>query len=105
MNSDTFNYTECKFVRQFLLPDFKAVYWGEYGSTEWHTMNSQRSPKIMKMTYAERAIIKMMLKLELLIPEIDDDKEYTVQRALGLTMGRIYYMPEEIRKEIKVVLI
>ncbi len=43
----------------------------------------------------------MMVKTGLLVPEIETDKEYKVQRALGSVIGRIYYMPKEIREELK----
>ncbi len=100
-----FNYLKCKFIKNFLNPNFKVVYWKEYGVTEWHTIDIQRSPKILKMTFNERKIIQMMLKLELLLPEIENDEEYSVQRALGCVIGRIYYMPKKMLEELKDVII
>ena len=107
MDIDNFNYTECKFVKRCLDIHFKIVYWKEYGANEWYIMDPKTYPNItiLKATFLERKIIRMMLKLELLVPEIEDDKEYSVQRALGCVIGRIYYMPEEIREELKDVAI
>lgn len=107
----TYNFTkeECKFIRAFLNVCQKVVNWKEYGPIEWYTMFDStvsngyvnNRPIILKVKAGERKIIKMMIKLGLLVPEIEDDKEYKVQRALGCVIGRIYYMPEEIREELK----
>lgn len=97
MDVDNFNYIECEFVKWCLDIHFKIVYWKEYGSNEWYIMD----PKTRKATFLERKIIRMMIKLGLLVPEIEDDKEYKIQRALGCVIGRIYYMPKEIREELK----
>jgi len=107
-----YNFTkeECKFIDQFLNGCQKVVNWKEYGPTEWYTIFDStvsnnyvnNKPIILKVRKAgDRKIIKMMIKLGLFVPEIEDDKEYKVQRALGCVIGRIYYMPEEIREELK----
>lgn len=108
----TYNFTEeeRKFIGQFFIwhAPCKIVYWKEYGPTEWYYMFvfqqfGRGSPQLSrtKVPFKIQKIIKMMLKLELLVPEIEDDKEYKVQRALGCVIGRIYYMPEEICEELK----
>jgi len=85
----------------------KIVHWKEYGTTEWwimfETLLTGRQVQVprSKVSLTERKIILMLIQLGLLVPEIEDDKEYNVQRALGLVIGRIYYMPEEVREELK----
>jgi len=109
MNVDDFTYTERKFIKHFIINDsFKLIFWKEYGNTEWYTVidrlpyiGDKIDPITQKTTPIERKTIKMMLKYELILPEIEDDKEYKVQRALGLVIGRIYYMPEKIREALK----
>ncbi|KKM91815.1 hypothetical protein LCGC14_1224630 [marine sediment metagenome] len=101
MSNYNFNYTECTFVKRFLDSQVKAIYWKEYGANEWYIMDPEILPSPLKATFLERKIIRMMVKLGLLLPEIEDDKEYAVQRALGCVIGRIYYMPKEIREEFK----
>ena len=101
MSNYNFNYTECKFVKKFLDDQVKAVHWKEYGSTEWYIIDPSICTTTLKATFLERKIINLMLKLELLVPEIEDDKEYKVQRALGCVIGRIYYIPKKIREELK----
>jgi len=107
MSNYDFTGTERKFISMFLNVCQKVVNWKEYGPTEWYTMfdpsvvGDSILPIILKTKPAERRIIRMMVKLELLLPEIEDDKEYAVQRALGCVIGRIYYMPKEIREELK----
>ena len=118
MNIDNYNFTASdKMAIRFFLqaPHQKAVYWKEYGAAEWYTINECTvnnvaltfggrligKPLISKMDSKMRAGVWLLVKLGLLIPEIEDDKEYKVQRALGLVIGRIYYMPDEIRKKLK----
>jgi len=110
MNIDNYNFTASdKMAIKFLLqsPHRKVVYWKEYGSTEWYTIGdrtiSGRPLQVVtsKMGSKMRTGVRLLVKLGLLIPEIEDDKEYKVQRALGLAIGRIYYMPDEIRKKLK----
>lgn len=109
MSKYNFTDAESKFIGQFFIwhRPCKLVYWKEYGPTEWYFMFADRQqfgrgsvqlPRT-KVPSKTQKIIKMMLKLGLLVPEIEDDKEYKVQRALGCVIGRIYYMPEEIREE------
>lgn len=106
-NYDFITRTERKFISTFLNECQKVVYWKEYGVTEWYTMFDPSvvgdliKPSILKTNPSERKIIRMMVKFEMLVPEIEDDKEYKVQRALGCVIGRIYYMPKEIREELK----
>lgn len=111
MNIDNYNFTASdKMAIRFLLqsPHQKVIYWKEYGSAEWYTISNQtvfghptESPVMLKMGSKMRTGVRLLVKLGLLIPEIEDDKEYKVQRALGLVIGRIYYMPDEIRKKLK----
>ena len=111
MNIDNYNYTASeKMTIQFFLrePHQKAVYWKEYGSTEWYTIADHtaggrptENPVIFKIGPRMRQGVRSLVKLGLLIPEIEDDKEYKVQRALGVVIGRIYYIPDEIRKKLK----
>ncbi|MCK4500250.1 hypothetical protein KAU11_07120 [Candidatus Babeliales bacterium] len=107
MSSYNFTTVESEFIRQFFNVCMKVVHWKEYGPTEWYVMfvptvvGNSSNPIMVKTKLEERKIIKMMLKLELLVPEIENDKEYEVQRALGCVIGRIYYMSEEIREELK----
>lgn len=107
MSNYDFNHTERAFISLFLNECQKVVYWKEYGSTEWYTMfdptvvGDPAKPIILKVKPVERKIIRMMVKAGMLVPEIEDDKEYKVQRALGCVIGRIYYMPKEIREELK----
>ena len=96
-----FNYKECKFIARFLDSQVKIVHWKEYGTTEWYIIDPNTRPSTLKTTFLERKIISLALKLGLFIPEIEDDKEYKVQRALGCVIGRIYFMPKEIREELK----
>lgn len=100
MSNYNFTEVERKFIARFVNDSLKLVYWGEYGKNEWYT-----SITCKKVTFIERRIIKMLLKLELLLPEIVNIDEYKVQRALGLVTGRIYYMPEEIKEKLKDVVI
>lgn len=111
MNIDNYNFTapEKMAISFFLqLPHQKAVYWKEYGSTEWYTIADRtqagrpvEKSVISKMWPKMIKGVRLLVKLGLLIPEIEDDKEYKVQRALGVVIGRIYYMPDEIRKKLK----
>ena len=109
MSNYDFTYAERKFIKRFIINDsFKLIHWKEYGSTEWYTritrlpyIGDEIDPNITKTTAAERRVIRMMLKFGLILPEIESDKEYSAQRALGLVIGRIYYMPEKIQEELK----
>ena len=98
MGDYNFDYNDKKFIITFLNVDQKVIHWKEYGASEWYMFHESRP---MSVNFFEKAIIRKMVELELLIPEIEDDKEYKVQRALGCVPGRIYYMPEEIREELK----
>ena len=111
MNIDNYNFAASdKMAIKFLLqsPHQKVVYWKEYGSAEWYTIADRTvgghqtvKPVMLKMGLKMRSGVRLLVKLGLLIPEIEDDKEYKVQRALGVVIGRIYYMPDEIRKKLK----
>lgn len=107
MDDYNFTKTERKFIELFFNKCQKIIAWTEYGPAEWYTMfdhavvGDPGNPIILKVSFAERKIIRMLIKLSLLIPEIEDDKEYKVQRALGCVKGRIYYMPEEVREKLK----
>ena len=110
MSKYNFTEEERKFIGPFLIwhKPCKLVYWKEYGPTEWYYIfvdqqlgrDSAQLP-YTKVPFKIQKIIKMMVKIGLLVPEIEGDKEYKVQRALGCVIGRIYYMPEEIREELK----
>ena len=104
MSKYNFTDAEGKFIGQFFIwhKPCKIVHWKEHGSTEWYYLFPYKPISLPSKTQASaRKIIKMMIKLELLVPEIESDKEYVVQRALGCVIGRIYYMPEEICEELK----
>lgn len=109
MSHYNFTDAEYSFISQFLNECFQIICWKEYGPTAWCTMFdttiagdlSMNPPIIIKMKVVERKIVRTMIKSGLLIPEIENDKEYKVQYALGCTPGRIYYMPKEIREDIK----
>lgn len=111
MNIDNYNFTASeKMAIKFLLqsPHRKVIYWKEYGAAEWYTIADRTvggrptaTPVIFKIGPKIRAGVRLLVKLGILIPEIEDDKEYKVQRALGLVIGRIYYMPDEIRKKLE----
>ena len=108
MDINTFTRPESGFLGTFFIwhdPPVKIVCLKEYGPKEWYYQWPHNKSKLSKIPFNVQKIVKMLIKSDWLIPEIDNDKEYTVQRALGLVAGRIYYMPEEVRKEIKEVLI
>ena len=110
MSNYNFTEEEREFIEQFFIwhEPCKIVNWKEFGPTEWYYIfvgqqfgrNSAQLPRT-KVPFKIQKIIKMMIKIGLLVPEIEDDKEYKVQYALGCVIGRIYYMPEEIREELK----
>lgn len=103
---DNFEFTKAEkgIIKTFLINNhLKVIYWKEYGINEWYWMLAQDilKPVITKSNTQERKAIKTLAKFKILIPEIDDDKEYKVQRSLGLVQGRVYYMPEEMREKLK----
>ena len=101
MSDYNFDYADKKFIIKFLnADDLKLMHWKEYGASEWY-MFYENHPTSKSANYYQKRIIRKMVKLELLIPEIEDDKEYKVQRALGCVQGRVYYMPEKIREELQ----
>ena len=106
-NYDDFTRAERAALALFFNECQKVINWKEYGPAEWYLMfdptvvGDNARPVILKAKVQERKTIRMMVKLGMLVPEIEDDKEYKVQRALGIVTGRIYYMPEKIRKELK----
>lgn len=107
MSNYDFNVPERKFISQFLLNEgVKVVNWKEYGPAEWYMMTPRpwkvtAAPKMVKVQGLNLKILRQLVKNELLVPEIEDDKEYRVQCALGCVIGRIYAMPEEIREELE----
>lgn len=110
MSKYNFTNTERDFIDKFFIchAPCKLVHWKEYGDTEWYYVFAGQqfgyySTQLSRTKVPSKIqkIIKILLKLELLVPEIENDKEYEVQRALGCVIGRIYYMPEEIQEELK----
>ncbi|KKL57767.1 hypothetical protein LCGC14_2232130 [marine sediment metagenome] len=106
MSNYTFTVLEGRFISQFLNEFQKVVNWKEYGPAEWYSVyespfKSTCEPKMIKIQGSQLKILRMMIKTGLFVPEIETDKEYKVQRALGNVIGRIYYMPKEIREELK----
>ncbi len=104
MSDYNFDYEDKQFITKFFDVALKLMYWKEYGASEWYMFyeNHPTSKSVMtSVNYYQKRTIRKMVELELLMPEIEDDKEYKVQRALGCVQGRVYYMPEEIREELK----
>lgn len=107
MSNYDFNVPERKFICQFLDGFTKVVNWKEYGPAEWYTLvrypwlKASAEPKMVKVQGLNLKILRQMVKNGLLVPEIETDKEYRIQRAIGSVIGRIYAMPKEIRAELE----
>jgi len=99
MSDYNFDYYDKAFITRFFDGRQKVIHWEEYGASEWYMVHKNR-PGMTATNYYQKRIIRKIVELELLIPEIEDDKEYKVQRALGCVQGRVYYMPEKIREEL-----
>ena len=86
-------------------PDHVLKHWQQYGD-HWQMGESKNVKHVNRKPYCIfEAILSSsvygimnLVKLGILVPEIENDIEYRTQVALGLVEARIYYMSDDARK-------